>query len=136
MFNPGDHVFLIGEGDLSFAVALVQSLGKSISIVATALDSESAVRSKHKEGLFNMKWLRAAGVQVECGTDCPALNEVNGFRSSSTKIVFKFPYLEMDRDQSVEGHRELLRSFFASAVSCLKPSSDAEICVTIKSGEP
>lgn len=60
---------LIGEGDFSFARALIRSGHKPGLITATAYDSESICYEKYPEAPDTVKGLRESGAEVVFGVD-------------------------------------------------------------------
>lgn len=131
----GQPTAKVGDGDLSFACALVERLRDSVFIVATTLDSVKVLRRKYPSAATNVKRLTAAGMEVTCGVDCRELHARPEFRQAFTKIVFNFPHLGSD-DAGIPEHQELLRAFLSSAAACLEPLATAEVHVTLKAGEP
>mmetsp|Transcript_95589 Transcript_95589/g.309681 ORF Transcript_95589/g.309681 Transcript_95589/m.309681 type:complete len:303 (-) Transcript_95589:104-1012(-) len=137
LYVAGDVILLVGEGDLSFACALLRRLGASAYLIATVFDSEKALRQKYPAAAGNARRLLSAGMQVIYEVDCRELHERTEFIGAFTKIVFNFPHLGGDVEEAgVEEHRALLGAFLASAGRCLEPLPAAEVHITLKSGEP
>eukprot|EP00928_Gymnodinium_smaydae_P072596 TRINITY_DN55934_c0_g1_i1.p1 TRINITY_DN55934_c0_g1~~TRINITY_DN55934_c0_g1_i1.p1 ORF type:complete len:303 (-),score=50.53 TRINITY_DN55934_c0_g1_i1:148-1056(-) len=134
-YVAGDMILLVGDGDFSFASALLARLGTDAYIVATALDDSKSLRKKYPNARANIQRLEAAGMQVMYGIDCRRLHETEDFQGAFTKIVFNFPHLGTD-GADIEEHRRLLREFLSAAASCLEALPSAEIHITIRSGEP
>jgi len=137
LYVAGDVILLVGEGDLSFACALLRRLGASAYLIATVFDSKKALRQKYPAAAGNARRLLSAGMQVIYEVDCRELHERTEFIGAFTKIVFNFPHLGGDAEEAgVEEHRALLGAFLASAGRCLEPLPAAEVHITLKSGEP
>lgn len=74
-FTPDSAILLVGEGDLGFAASLVRLLGCGTRVVATTLDSESALAAKYGAAASNAEELQAAGAAVGFGVDATALGD-------------------------------------------------------------
>mmetsp|Transcript_13508 Transcript_13508/g.29646 ORF Transcript_13508/g.29646 Transcript_13508/m.29646 type:complete len:345 (-) Transcript_13508:20-1054(-) len=143
LYNEGDRILLVGEGNFSFALSLCRILGPegcAGGIFATAFDSEQAVKRKYADAAQNRKEIeeKFSGVTL-VGVDATRLHQISEFRDSFTKIVFNFPHLgsgEKDVEKSIADHQELLSKFFISAVQCLRPDCKTEIHVALKTGQP
>ncbi|CAE8622233.1 unnamed protein product, partial [Polarella glacialis] len=97
LYVKGDVVLLIGEGDFSFALALLKRLGsEGIYMVATVLDTAKELKKKYPEAQAKAKQLVAAGMDVKYGVDGRKLKENLEFSGSFTKVVFNFPHLGTD----------------------------------------
>lgn len=75
-FSPGQRVLLVGEGNLSFARALLRLLGGHVppgQLVATTFDSEAALHEKYAGVEATLEELRAGGVLVAFGIDATDL---------------------------------------------------------------
>lgn len=98
-FKPTDKILLIGEGNFSFARALVceppsalQYLPAS-SVVATAYDTEAECFEKHPEAQAIVEEIRAKGAEVSFGVDATKLEKVTSLRSRKfDRIVWNFPH--------------------------------------------
>lgn len=108
-FNSTDRVLLIGEGDFSFARALVRlwkdeaaggdgssstsTFMPPTNITATAYDSEVDCYTKYPGAKAIVEEVRESGVQILFGVDATKLEKVyalNGKRWD--KIVWNFPH--------------------------------------------
>merc|ERR1712080_233205 len=61
LYGQGDMILLVGEGNFSFAAALLQRFQNRAFIVATVFDNAKVVRSKYPDARRNAKSLTASG---------------------------------------------------------------------------
>ena len=97
-FSATDRVLLIGEGDFSFARALVRDEKLGIvpaNVIATTLDQESELKEKYPETLeANIEELKQKGVFVLCNVDATKLEACKALRGRTfDKIVWNFPHV-------------------------------------------
>mmetsp|Transcript_31255 Transcript_31255/g.58272 ORF Transcript_31255/g.58272 Transcript_31255/m.58272 type:complete len:290 (-) Transcript_31255:16-885(-) len=157
-YAPTDRVLLIGEGDFSFAAALVKTAYSTVPLkdmrmtsrlVATCLDNEEQLTTKYPGAAANIECVRKAGGIILTEFDATSMHESKDLKDAVAqgghfslkgafdKIVFNFPHTGCgikDTLKNNEVHRELLCSFLDSASKMLKKAS--EIHVTLKKGEP
>ena len=96
-FNLTDKILLIGEGNFSFARALLSTLPPS-NITATAYDSEEACYAKYPEAETIVQGLREKGVEVVFDIDATALEKVSGWKGGKRRwdrVVWNFPHAGM-----------------------------------------
>ncbi|KAK9815548.1 hypothetical protein WJX72_005601 [[Myrmecia] bisecta] len=152
LFTDAQHILLVGEGNFSFARAVVRNLtGQGAGIVATGYDSPDVLEQKYEEGdnpvSSILQELLAAGVTVKCNIDATSLKKslMANKKSGGLKVadlafdrvVFNFPHIGLgikDQDVNVRKNQALLASFFQSSCEVLRP--DGEIHVTLKQGKP
>jgi 25S rRNA (uracil2634-N3)-methyltransferase len=143
LFNSGQRILLVGEGDLSFARSLATSFGDGSNITATTLDSLSFVLEHYGNGYRNVQALQALGATV--------LHEVDATRANlklTDVYVFNFPHPgwldEPSRnrrgarfgdekcDRQIRRHRNLLAGFFDNLQRLLPRDSTARVYITTK----
>ena len=107
----------VGEGNLSFALSLVESAGiQAYSITATTLED---AQDLSEEAARNAKRLRLAGATVVNGVDAMNLSSVFAATYFNT-IVFQFPHT--GSRESIAGRNSnfiLIREFLKSAAQHL-----------------
>ena len=98
-FSPTDKILLIGEGNFSFARALVCSPPPSLeflppsNIVATAYDSEDECCSKYPDAAEIIATIRERGVEVLFGVDATKLDRCAPLKGRKfDRIVWNFPH--------------------------------------------
>lgn len=98
-FNPTDRILLIGEGNFSFARALIldppSSLDKlpTVNITATAYDSEEDCYTKYPGTEVIVKSLRDKGVELIFEVDATRLEKIPVLKGRRwDRIVWNFPH--------------------------------------------
>lgn len=98
-FRPTDRILLIGEGDFSFARALVHNAPAELeylppkNVTATAYDSEEACYEKYHNTKDIVGLLRQKGVEVVFGVDGTRLERVGALRGRRwDRVVWNFPH--------------------------------------------
>ena len=150
-YTVNDTILLVGEGNFSFARALVRRYqGVATRLVATSYDTKEEVLSKYPEFPIVLEELEAAGVTIVYGVDCTALESnttlqhavhtmQQALASSSEqvsktlqsmavfdKIVFNFPHTACGIKDTAENnrvHQRLLTAFFNAAIPLQKPAT-------------
>jgi 25S rRNA (uracil2634-N3)-methyltransferase len=92
-FSPNDQILLIGEGDLSFARALVEAHACT-HVTATVYESRQDLEEKYPSVSENVVAIEAAGGSVRFGVDAsrpgPLWRDVRG---KMDRVVFNFPHV-------------------------------------------
>lgn len=98
-FGPTDKILLIGEGNFSYALAVVQDAPLQLqtmlptNLTATAYDTEEECFAKYPEAEAIVSSLRAKGVEVLFGVDGTALEKNSRLKGRRwDKIVWNFPH--------------------------------------------
>ena len=150
-YHVEDTILLIGEGNFSFARALVRRFeGVATRLIATSYDTKEQVITKYPEFPTVLEELETAGVSVVYGVDCTALESntdlrvaietmqqscaktsdaINTGLSVFDKIVFNFPHTACGIKDTLENnrvHQRFLTSFFHSATTMLRPTSTVQ----------
>lgn len=98
-FKASDRILLIGEGNFSFALALLQHPPAPLehlppaNITATALDTEDECIAKYPDAEQNVRVLREKGTQVLFGVDATKLEKTSALKGKLfDRIVWNFPH--------------------------------------------
>jgi 25S rRNA (uracil2634-N3)-methyltransferase len=102
-FKPTDKILLIGEGNFTFARALVTHQQSSSSsplqhlppqnVTATAYDTEEECYKKYVDAKEVVQVLREMGVQVVFGVDATKLEKCTALKGKRyDKLVWNFPH--------------------------------------------
>jgi 25S rRNA (uracil2634-N3)-methyltransferase len=98
-FKAVDKILLVGEGNFSFAVALLQHPPTPLdhlppaNVVATAFDTEEECYTKYPDAEQNVRALREKGVQVLFGVDAARLEKTSALKGKVfDRIVWNFPH--------------------------------------------
>ena len=150
-YTAHDKILLVGEGNFSFARALVRLLfadqpnRSSLrgDIVATAYDSLEEVHSKYPQAKEVIEEVELHGVSVLGEVDATKLEEHKGLKEAVDcmlggdpsggdvasrgfdRIVFNFPHTGCgvkDTLRNIRIHQELLTGYFRSATNLLRVS--------------
>lgn len=98
-FKVSDNILLIGEGNFSFAVALLQHPPTSLehlppaNITATAYDTEAECYAKYPDAEPCVRMLREKGAQVLFGVDATRLEKTSALKGRVfDRIAWNFPH--------------------------------------------
>ena len=98
-FRPTDKILLIGEGNFSFARALVESAPADLrflppnNLTATAYDTEKQCYEKYPEAESIISFLRTKGVEVIFGVDGTRLEKHHALKGKKwDRICWNFPH--------------------------------------------
>lgn len=131
-FNKDQTLLLVGEGDFSFARALIEeNLILAENLVATSYDSKAIVIEKYPHVEETLKFLEDEGVIVEYEID--ATNLVKSFKLKASgkrkhtsifpsykrldNIMFNFPHTGRgmkDQLRNIRDHQQLVDGYFKS----------------------
>ena len=128
MYRSDERIVTVGDGNLSFTLALARAFGSGANLTATTLDDESFLHGHYPGVACTIDSLRASGARVFHGVDAtkPELYDaVLDGAPPPQKIVFNFPHPGWPENWSttvprtcensrimIERHRALLRGFF------------------------
>ena len=97
-FRSTDNVLLIGEGNFSFARALIQSPALELdlspnNITATAYDSEQECYEKYPEAKLIVSDLRSSGMEILFDVDGTCLEKNSSLKGRKwDRVVWNFPH--------------------------------------------
>lgn len=140
-FESSDRVLLVGEGDFSFARALVDE-GLVAEATCTSLDTEEELRAKYPSTITeNLALLhddhRAEVLHGVDGTTMHTSKPLKNRRGTYDRVVFNFPHLGnsvADQARNILQHQKLVVGFFEAARAMLKPGG--VIVLTLFDSEP
>ncbi|KAJ7109823.1 hypothetical protein C8R44DRAFT_634684 [Mycena epipterygia] len=128
-YRATDKILLIGEGNFSFARALVKDPPAELehlppkNITATAYDTEEECYEKYPEAEEIVQELKAGGVDVLFGIDATQLGKVSAFKGRKwDRIVWNFPHAGKgitDQDRNILSNQLLILGFLRSAAGFL-----------------
>ncbi|KAI0095252.1 hypothetical protein BDY19DRAFT_916961 [Irpex rosettiformis] len=129
-FKPTDRILLVGEGNFSFAHALLYDAPISLQhlppsgVVATAYDSEEECYQKYPEAADIVQNIRAKGAEVIFGVDATKLEKNPLLRARKfDKVAWNFPHAGKsisDQDRNIMSNQLMLLGFLNSARCVLK----------------
>ncbi|KAJ8515437.1 hypothetical protein ONZ45_g7159 [Pleurotus djamor] len=128
-FLPTDTILLVGEGNFSYAHALVHDPPRELehlppnNVTATAYDTEVDCYSKYPEAEAIVCRLREKGVHVLFGVDATRLDRCAPLKGKNfDKIVWNFPHAGKgitDQDRNILSNQLLVLGFLRSASKAL-----------------
>lgn len=123
--SRGQHILVIGDGDLSFSVALAELLGgPDARLVTTTLDTREALERKYGPALIASNLSRLPDATILHGVDGTRLLQNKHLaRFAYSRVVFNYPHTGAgikDRDRNIRAQQEMLRAFLASACALLQ----------------
>ena len=145
-YDGSQKTLLVGDGNLSFGLALVTLFGGDGSgVVATTALGRGASAAAHGTAFEDtVEALEASGASVAYGVECESLASEGARRAlrerigggSFDRVTFNFPDAGCGRvgELSVRAQRALLTSYFENASKVLK--SSGEIRVTLRTSAP
>jgi 25S rRNA (uracil2634-N3)-methyltransferase len=130
LYSSAQRILLVGDGNLSFTLALARAFGSGVNLITTTLDDVGFLRTYYPNVDKTIDRLRASGARVHHGVDATRLDrykDVLGNTPLPDVIVFNFPHpgwpehwriaqiVYESQTIMIERHRTLLRGFFESA---------------------
>ena len=98
-FKSSDKILLVGEGDFSFSVALLQHPPPPLehltpaNITATTYDTEDECYIKYSEARQYVRVLRENGAHIMFGVDATKLEKSSALKGRTfDRIVWNFPH--------------------------------------------
>ncbi|KAG6813234.1 hypothetical protein H0H92_012871 [Tricholoma furcatifolium] len=128
-FRPTDTILLIGEGNFSFARALLCDPPPGLqdlpprNLTATAYDREDECYAKYEEAREIVAYLRERGAEVVFGVDATKLEKTAPLKGRRwDRIVWNFPHAGKgitDQDRNILSNQVLILGFLRSASKIL-----------------
>lgn len=113
-YSNHHRILVVGDGDLSFSLALATELGGQ-NLTATTYDSKSEVYSKYDNARGIVNALLHNKAEVIHGVDGTKLSEYDwAMVTPYHRIVFNFPHIGGSTKDDVRVNQELLSGFFRS----------------------
>ncbi|XP_051195928.1 uncharacterized protein At4g26485 [Lolium perenne] len=138
-YSSAQSILVVGDGDLSFSLALAAAFGSGQNLVATSLDSYDALTSMYGKAQSNVTKLERLGATVFHSVDAKMMKRHPCLKMRRfDRIVFNFPHAGFigpeQQDNMIKAHQLLVRRFFRNASHLLRP--DGEIHLSHKTGQP
>ena len=117
------RVLTVGDGDLSYSLALARAFGGAICLTATTLVPEAELEATYASASRAIAELRQRGARVQHLVDATALASANPPIGHQDHIIFNHPHLGLAdlTDEAAHAHRHgtLISHFLQSSVSLL-----------------
>ncbi|KAF9225326.1 hypothetical protein BS17DRAFT_778443 [Gyrodon lividus] len=130
-FRPTDRILLIGEGNFSFARALLVDPPSTLehlpptNVTATSYDSEEECFSKYPDAKEMVDTIKQRGAEVLFGIDATKLQKYSVLKGRRwDRIAWNFPHAGKgitDQDRNILSNQRLVLDFLRSAPHCLTP---------------
>jgi 25S rRNA (uracil2634-N3)-methyltransferase len=138
-FDVFDNILLVGEGDLSFTLSLLNDHGCA-SLIATTYDTETSLIEKYPHSKDAIQQIKDEGQTVLHGVDAQKLfsNKELKRKAPFDRIMFNFPHtggISTDVNRQVRANQALLSAFFQSSMPLLRDPSGT-VLVTLFESEP
>ncbi|KAJ9687076.1 hypothetical protein PVL29_015793 [Vitis rotundifolia] len=140
-YSSSQKIVFVGEGDFSFSACLARQFGSAVNMVATSLDPEEMVYTKHWSCETHLEELKRFGCLVLHEVDVKEMSRHPTLTHMEFDVIVfnfphagHFPWLCERNVQLIKMHRELLKAFFESASEML--SSGGEVHVTHRDDFP
>ncbi|PON88002.1 hypothetical protein TorRG33x02_162040 [Trema orientale] len=92
-YGSSQQILLVGEGDFSFSACLAKAFGSAENMVATSLDSEDKLLTKHWSCVPHLEELKKRGCLVLHEVDVNVMNQHHSLKDMKFDvIVFNFPH--------------------------------------------
>ncbi|KAG6336230.1 hypothetical protein ID866_2849 [Astraeus odoratus] len=137
-FKPTDKILLIGEGNFSFARALLVDAPVELehlppsSVTATSYDSEGDCYAKYPDAREIVETLRSRGAEVLFGIDATKLHKYPAFKGRRwDTLVWNFPHAGKgitDQDRNILSNQRLILDFLRCAPHCLMQGPVPLVC--------
>ncbi|KAF8079115.1 hypothetical protein FPV67DRAFT_96949 [Lyophyllum atratum] len=128
-FRHTDKILLIGEGNFSYARALVCDPPSGLqdlppkNVTATAYDKEEECYEKYADARDIVADLRARGMEILFGVDATRLEKIAALKGRRwNRVVWNFPHAGKgitDQDRNILSNQVLILAFLRSASKVL-----------------
>ncbi|XP_048527767.1 heavy metal-associated isoprenylated plant protein 41-like [Triticum urartu] len=131
-YSSAQSILVVGDGDLSFSLALATAFGSGEKLVATSFDSYVHLISMYIKAESNVAELKRLGATVLHGVSVKKMKKRTDLMSRRfDRIVFNFPHAgfigKENQVHMINAHRLLVQRFFRPL---------GEIHVSHKMGQP
>ena len=125
-FRPDTNTLIVGDGDLSFSLALSRLLSNNARMICTVYDTQEMLYKKYPTAEANVRALEQCPNvhKVLYGIDAGSLHKAIS-NEAFDAIVFNFPHTGSgikDRARNIRGNQLLLSRFFSSCHALLSRS--------------
>ncbi|XP_044378805.1 heavy metal-associated isoprenylated plant protein 41-like [Triticum aestivum] len=138
-YSSAQSILVVGDGDLSFSLALATAFGSGEKLVATSFESYVHLISMYSKAESNVAQLKRLGATVLHSVSVKKMKKRTDLKPRRfDRIVFNFPHAgfigKENQVHMINAHRLLVQRFFRNASKMLRPLG--EIHVSHKTGQP
>ena len=130
------RVLIVGDGDLSYSLALQRAFGSVIELTATVLPSAEELVATYTNAAANAAELEGCEAAVRYGVDATALRTGIDASGLYDDIVFNYPHLGdsglADEAAHARRHSVLIAHFLHEAAALLRPGGRAHLTLSGK----
>ena len=133
------RVLTVGDGDLSYSLALQRAFGESIQLTATVLPTEDELAATYANAAANAAELQGCGAVVRYGVDATALATAE-LGEPYEVVVFSHPHLGLAdlhaQAAHAQRHSVLVAHFLHSASSAAVLAPGGGVHLTLCGNQP
>ncbi|XP_031274471.1 uncharacterized protein At4g26485-like [Pistacia vera] len=135
-YNRNQMILLGGEGDFSFSACLAKAFGSATNMVATSLNSEETLETKHWTNTAHLEYLKKKGCSIFHEVDVYDMNvHPTLMYMEFDVIIYNFPHAgHFCEREFPQKHKRLEEAFFRSAREMV--SEGGEVHVTQRDDYP
>ena len=133
------RILIVGDGDLSYSLALQRAFGETIELTATVLPTAEELAATYTNAAANAAELQECGAAVRYGVDATALATAElrvGASGLYDDIAFNYPHLGdsglADEAAHARRHSVLIAHFLHEATALLRPGGRAHLTLSGK----
>ena len=133
------RILIVGDGDLSYSLALQRAFGGLIELTATVLPTAQELAATYTNAAANAAELQGCGAAVRYGIDATALTAAElrvGASGLYDDIAFNYPHLGdsglADEAAHARRHSVLIAHFLHEAAALLRPGGRAHLTLSGK----
>jgi hypothetical protein len=133
------RVLIVGDGDLSYSLALQRAFGEIIQLTATVLPTAEELVATYTNAAANAAELQGCGAAVQYGVDATALTTAELRMDASglyDDVAFNYPHLGdsglADEAAHARRHSVLIAHFLHEAAAMLRPGGRAHLTLSGK----
>ena len=133
------RILIVGDGDLSYSLALQRAFGDGIELTATVLPTAEELAATYTNAAANAAELQECGAAVRYGVDATALATAElrvGASGLYDDIAFNYPHLGdsglADEAAHARRHSVLIAHFLHEATALLRPGGRAHLTLSGK----
>ena len=133
------RILIVGDGDLSYSLALQRAFGGLIELTATVLPTAQELAATYTNAAANAAELQGCGAAVRYGIDATALTAAElrvGASGLYDDIAFNYPHLGdsglADEAAHARRHGVLVAHFLHEAAALLRPGGRAHLTLSGK----
>eukprot|EP00965_Chrysotila_dentata_P022886 758663-Pleurochrysis_carterae.AAC.1 len=128
------HVLTVGDGDLSFSLALSRAFGAQLHLTSSSLLTHNELFSRYASANECATELLGRGSTLRCQVDGTALHRLHPQLPAQDLIIFNYPHLGtsdlLDEAAHARRHQVLILHFFHAAKHILAPRGRIQLTLS------